>query len=162
MKKNRSIISKIICGMIGSGIGYLWSMNRLNKVIDEKEARIDKFVGYFNLLDHWMMIKEEGKSISGYFQENGYLKIAIYGLGKMGNHLLKELKDTNIQVLYAIDTKGDAVCNDTVVYTLNDKLPDTDLIVVTPVFDYDNIERSLREKTDTKIVSLNSVVYGIL
>jgi hypothetical protein len=162
MKKISSLLITIAGVITGGVAGFLASSKFSNKIIEKKDARIDKFVGYFNLLEQWMSIKEEGKAIASYFEKNGYYKIGLYGLGKIANHLLKELDGTDIQILFAIDARGERLNSDIVVYTPDDEIPKADVIVVTATFDYDNIKKTLEEKTDTQVISMDDVIYDLL
>lgn len=156
------LLTAIAGGALGGGAGFLILTKLSDKIIEKKDFRIDKFVGYFNLLDQWIAMKEEGKSVESYFKYHNYSEIAIYGLGKVGNHLLKELKETDIQVLYGIDRKGDALSSDIEVYTLKEELPEVDVIVVTPTFDYYDIKEKLEKKVDSRIVSIDDVIYELI
>ncbi len=162
MKKGNFILGIIVGSMAGAVIGFGVSTKIANKLIAKKDIRSDKFVGYFNLLDQWMAIKEDGKPFASFFERNKYFEIAVYGLGKIGNHLLRELKGTDIKVLYAIDSKGEELNSDIEVYTLDDEIPIADVIVVTANFDYDNIKRKLEEKVDIPIISIDDVIYEIM
>lgn len=46
---------------------------------------------------------------------------------------------------------------------LDDKIPDADVVIVTPTFDYIEIRKILNEKVKCQIVSLEDVInYSIL
>lgn len=47
-----------------------------------------------------------------YFLRNGYKKITIYGMRYVGETLLDELKNSEINVVYGIDKNADFVCSD--------------------------------------------------
>lgn len=157
-----SYLATIVSGLLGGAIGF-WGSSRLSGgVIKKNEARVGKFVGYFNVLDEWMTIKEEGKSLASYFEKNGYSQIAIYGLGKIGNHFLREMEGSDIRILYAIDAKGDQLNSNIPVYIPEDEIPEADVIVVTVTFDYNNIKENLKQRTDIQIISINDVVHELL
>lgn len=161
MKKG-SYLAAIASGLLGGAIGF-WGSSRLSgRTIKKNEAKAGKFIGYFNLLDEWMTIKEEGKSFASYFEKNGYSQIAIYGLGKIGNHFLREMEGSDIQILYAIDAKGEQLNPNIPIYILDDEIPKADVIVVTATFDYDNIKENLEQRTDIRIISIDEVVHELL
>ena len=160
--KKFSYLAAIASGLLGGVIGF-WGSSRLcGGAIKNKEARADKFVGYFKLLDGWMTIIEEGKSMASYFERDGYSQIAIYGLGKIGNHFLREMEGSDIQILYAIDAKGEQLNSNIPVYIPDDEIPEADVIVVTAIFDYDNIKANLKQRTDIQIVSIDEIVRELL
>lgn len=82
-------------------------------------------------------------------------------MGEIGARLYYELKDSEIELSYAIDSNSLAAYSELEVYNLEGKLPDAELIVVTAIFDFDEIESKLSEITNIKIVSLEDIVYYI-
>lgn len=149
-----AVTSGAIVGAIG--VGYL-----KNRTITAKLEKVDKFKGYYNLLNQWLINKNSGKNAEKYFVEHGYKKIAIYGMGEMGNRLYDELKDTCIEVKYAIDKNADNTYSELDVFGLDDNLENVDAVVVTATFAFDEIEEKLGEKIDFPIISLEEVIYGV-
>lgn len=136
------------------------------KTADKKKdiRRIDKLkkMGeFYNLLIQWMSLKQEGKSLVSYFKNNGYQKIAIYGMKELGERLYDELKDSEIEVKYVIDQNADAIYADVDVFTPEDELEEVDAIVVTAIHYFDEIEEILEQKADCPILSLEDIVYEI-
>lgn len=162
--KGKTIISTVLGTLVGAAsgtaAGYYVADKNKNEKVAEKQKRIDKFVGYFNILDAWMSLKEQNISLSEYFKECGYEKIAIYGWGKMGKHLYEDLKDTGIEVPYAID-KNVSGSGEVKVYNLSDNLPEVDVVVVSATFDFDAIYEQLADKVYCPIISLEEVVTNV-
>jgi hypothetical protein len=124
-------------------------------------ARDKKFTSYFNLLDKWLEAKENNRTVGGLLLDRGYHAIAIYGMGKVGKHLIFELKDSDVDVLYFIDRKsaGDEM-NGIPIYAPDDSLTDVDAIIVTAVFDFENIKLQLEKQCKCPIVSLSEIFEG--
>lgn len=145
--------------VVGAVAGFVVASNLNGKQIPQK---YDKFKGYYNLLNQWLLLKQEGKSLEEYFVENGYKTVAIYGMGEMGNRLYDELKSSQeIEMRYAIDKNAAGAYSELQVLELEDDLPQVDVIVVTATFAYEEIEKKLNERIDYPIVSLEDVVYEI-
>lgn len=125
-----------------------------------KEAA-EKYRLYTNVLSYWISKKQKGASIEEYLQKSKMKKVAIYGMGFIGERLLDELKGGFIEVAYAIDQNADTIWADVEMYTLEDKLPNVDAIIVTPLYYFDSIEKSLKEKTDCQIISLEDILCNI-
>lgn len=160
MKKSRALLA----GIIGVGIGLAGQEYLKSKEIDKKERKIDKFKNYYNLLNQWLLIKQEGKSLGEYFKQNNYKSIAIYGMGELGNRLYDELKDTDVKVVCGIDKNINNVYCDVSAYSVEEAVNLTktvDAIVVTAIFAFDEIEGEISSKFDCSIVSLEDVVYSI-
>lgn len=123
-----------------------------------KDGSDEKFVSYFNILNQWMTLKEEKISIGDYFVSHGYKRIAIYGMAEMANHLIKELEFSSTEIVYGIDRRADSIYGKFPIFSTDQSFPEADVIVVTPVFDYENIKKELTGKVNCPIVPLDEVV----
>jgi len=160
MKKNQAV-KTIVAVLTGLAGGAIVTTKLKNNIICAKDEKIDKFKLYYNLLNQWLMIKQEGKNLEQFFLDKNYHSIAIYGMGEMGNRLYEELKGTSIEVKYAIDKNAGKTYSELEVVELEDDLKKVDVIVVSAVFAFDEIEVELSEKMDCPIISLEDVVYEL-
>lgn len=123
---------------------------------------VKRFQAHFWLLNHWLEIKNEGKSVASYFEAMGYHRIAVYGMAELGNRLMEDLKGSAIQIDYGIDR--DIPCSiawiDKVYYP-EDELPETDAIVVTPYSMFGEIKEQLGRRVGCPIISLEEVVWSV-
>lgn len=157
--KKISITALVSGGLIGAAITGGFLSYKKNKVIMEKENKINKFRSYYCLLNQWLALKEEGKKLESYFINNKYKTIAIYGMGELGTRLYNELKNSSIEVLYAIDKNATSIYSDLKIYGPNDKLDTVDVIVVTAIFAFDDIVNDLNKISHCPVISLEDVVY---
>ncbi|MFT4144611.1 MAG: hypothetical protein QM644_09170 [Mobilitalea sp.] len=146
---------------IGLALGVLGSKYFSNKKIDEKEKKVNKFKDYYQLLNQWLTLKQEGQSLEKYFIDHGYRSIAIYGMGELGNRLYNELKNSEIEVKYAIDQYAGTTYSEIEIVELDGNLEEVDIIVVTSIFAYDEIKDQLEEKVMYPVVSLEDVVFEL-
>lgn len=95
-------------------------------------------------LAQWVLIEHERKDISNLLNEMGYRTIGIYGYGYLGKLLYKVLDPNRVSVKCIIDRqfgeKGDFYLS------LEQKLPDTDVIIVTSPYYYEEIRTSIKAK----------------
>ncbi len=160
MKKNIIFITSI--GAIVSFISGVISVSILTRnILQQKEYKIDKFKGYYYLLNHWLTLKQNEKFLETYFKDRGYNSIAIYGMGELGNHFYEEMKNTDIEIKYAIDKNASTTDVDIEIINLEDELPKVDVIVVTATFAFDEIYKNISTITDIPVVSLDDIVYGV-
>lgn len=150
-----------LSGSIGAIAGALGAEYLSNKSIIEKSKKVDKFKSYYNMLNQWLILKQTGKSLEQYFVDQGYKSIAIYGMGEMGNRLYDELKDSSIEVKYSIDSNAGNTYSELEVLGLEDDLPEVDVVVVTAIFAYEEIEKNFTEVSNYNLISLEEVIYGI-
>ena len=59
---------------------------------------------------------------------------------------------------YIIDRKGDLLVCQLPVFTLEQPLPSTDLIIVAPVGIYESVQPQLAKKTDAEIMDLGQII----
>ena len=111
-----------------------------------------------DVLRKWNKNKQAGKKIETYFEKRNIECIAIYGMGKLGELLYEELKDSSICIACIIDrdTKSSAYR----VLSIDDNIPIVDAVVITPI--HNEISRLIESKHISKrILGLDEVVYNL-
>lgn len=147
--------------VVGAVAGYTGRSIMDNKLKVAKEEKVDKFKSYYNMLNQWLALKQENKSLAEYFVTNHYKTIAIYGMGEMGNRLYEELKDTDIKIKYAIDQNPAGAFAEIDIVGSDDVLEEVDAVIVTAIFAFDKIEKMLTAKLECPIISLDDVVFDL-
>lgn len=151
-----------VSALLGAVAGVAGNNVLSQKKIDQKAEKVDKFKSYYNMLNQWLLLKQEGKSLERYFTENGYKTIAIYGMGEMGNRLYDELKNsTVVEIKYAIDKNAASTYSELNVIDVDDEMDEVDAVIVSAIFAFDEIEEELSEKISCPIISLEDVVYEV-
>ena len=120
--------------------------------------QLRKYKKYYGILNQWLYIKEDNILISQYFERKNWLHVAIYGFMALGNHLLCELGKTDVKVEIIIDRRNELVCPGVRIIGPDEDIPDVDVVVVTPVYDYDDIKKTLESKTKAKIISIEDLI----
>ncbi len=110
-----------------------------------------------NLLCPWLWLKQQGRSLEAYFSEHGYKSAAIYGMGYMGKLLIEELRYSSVEISFLIDCDRDQR-SVYPVYSPEDKLPETDVIVVSVVHVYWPVRGQLQSRCACPVVSLQDLV----
>ena len=160
--------SKVLGKVVKAGI-FLGSIGGLayysKKSLDKSGQLQGRYKAYYQLANQWLVNKNEGKNVATYFADNDIEKVAIYGMGTLGELLYNEIKE-NVKVAYFIDKNADTLyygLDDTAVVGFDDidSQGEVDAIIVTPIFDFDDIEKDLEDVIDTQLISLEDIVYGI-
>jgi hypothetical protein len=161
MRRNRAI--GMMLGLLGGFLSglvtfYLLKKNNNNetKVSISKEK---KFKQYYQLINQWLILKNNNKSIVNYLISQGYQSVAIYGMGELGNRLYEELVNSDIEVKYAIDQLPESSFSELKFIELSEDIEPVDAIIVTPVFDFEEIEKNISEIVDYPVISLEDVVF---
>lgn len=152
-----SILSTLAGVALGAGGVGKVSSDKIKKV----QSMSDKHMALFLMMNQWVKIKQEGKSLAAYFETSGYKKIAIYGMSYAGETLANELMGTGVTVLYGIDQRADSIYTDIDIVTMDDDLENVDAIVVTAITFFDEIEEQLSEKIDCPVISLEDILYEV-
>ncbi len=152
------VINIFIGGLIG--IFLESKLQKIGKYKVDDNSKYIKFKQYYNLLNQWIWLEHNGKSISSLFEEKGIHSIAIYGMGEIGWRLKEVLNNTNISVLYGIDNSLGESESQFEIITLDDSLQKVDAVIVTPVFDFDEISRKINSITDIPVVSLEDILFS--
>ena len=137
-------------------IGTLFIAKRASSVIIEKQRNVEKFQKLFSVLDLWLRKRQQGRSMENFLKRNAYHSIAIYGLGNIGKLLEEELKNY-AEIQYGIDRRD--VSAGFPVYKPEDNLPQADAVIVTPAYEFEEIEEMLKKKLDCPIYSIEDIVY---
>ena len=158
MKKR---ISCFILAFLGVGIvivEYVILRSKKKQVVAYKEMS-DKHLSLMLMMNQWLKIKQDNEKIEEFFYRNKMKTIAIYGMSFAGQRLYEELKDTDIEIRYAIDRNCEGIYTDVDVLSVDDEFPKVDAIIVTPVFFFKEIRDMLQKKTNCRIVSLEDIIY---
>ncbi len=158
MRKTTLFILSTIMGTV-AGMGI--AISSMEKSIRKKSDMSDKHLALFLMMNEWVKVKQEGKNLAEYFERNGYKKIAIYGMSYVGETLLEELNESDIEVLYAIDKNAESIYSNIDVVNMEADLQEVDVTVVTAITFYDEIERKLKGKLKCPIVSLENILYEL-
>ena len=76
-------------------------------------------------------------------------------------YLLNELANSSVQVSYGIDRRAEKLELGFPVLTIEDALPKVDVIIVTAVYFFREIDVQLRQKVPCPVISLEDVLYTI-
>ena len=149
MKKTIFINTLILFGAIA--VNY-----KKRRELDYCRQKVDKALREMKLFEQWLLVKQDGKQISDYFQ-----KKAINTIGNIGERLYDELKDQNGIVKYAVDQKGKRICSEIEVHPGVDigRMEKVDAIVVTTVHCFEEVKKNISEMTDIPVLSLEEILY---
>lgn len=152
-----SAVSMLAGAIAGAGAIGKVEGDRVNKI----QKMSDKHFSLFMMMNQWVKVKQEGKNLSTYFTNNGYKKIAIYGMSFAGETLTDELRGSEIEIAYGIDQNAASIYSDVEIVSFEDTLDEVDAVVVTAITFFDEIEEKLSQKLDCPIISLEDILYEV-
>ncbi len=124
----------------------------VDQTIEDYKARIEALSVIIDTYDLWMYEKIEGNSIYEYLSREKIKRVVIYGMGRIGYRLFQELSKTEIKAVFVIDRNINKI-GDFNIISPEEKIPDADIMIVTPERDYAEIANSMKNKVDYPIIS---------
>lgn len=110
------------------------------------------------IFDKWLEIIEEEGSIINVLNKIENKKMAIYGYGILGRHLVKQMELLGYRPEFIIDNNVN-IHSDYHIYGMEDEWPEVNVIIVTVVNEYGVIYRLVRSKNKyVDIVSLGHLI----
>ena len=160
MKKGTTaVVSALLGAAAGAAAGGMAGATSGAKETRTKSEALRKMQVLYLAFDRWMQMRQDGRTLAEYFEKQNYKTVAIYGMKELGERLVDELKNTDISVRYAIDRNADSLYADVDLYTPDDELEPVDVVVVTAIYYFDEIEEAMRDKVDCPIISLEDILY---
>ena len=124
----------------------------------KKERQLLRYQNFFQILDEWMTLRENGNDIDCILYDAGYKRIAIYGMGRLCRHICNSLANSKVEVAYIIDEKSLELYGNFHVVDLNHDFEEVDAVICTDDVNID-IRNILMTRLSCKIISLADVVF---
>ena len=149
----------LMLGVAGAVKVYCEKKNKDKLAVARAQA--EKHLKMFLLTDHWLECRREGRTAEDFFAANDIHKIAIYGMSYIGQSLYSELKDSNVEVVCAIDRNTKGIYTPLQLYQPNDDIPEVDAVVITALTQYDTIAEELSKHISAVMLPVEDVIYSI-
>ncbi len=131
-------------------------------VLRRKEDCVKALQRHDKLLDDWMYLRDHAIDFSKYFRKYGYQNIAIYGMGKLGTHLMHELDGKDVKVIFGIDKNRKLSKTNIKVYSPDEAMPQVDAVVITVFGEYGEIGEKLSRNMDCSMVTLEEIIEELI
>lgn len=119
----------------------------------------DKNYCIIRLLSRILEIKQKGMSLENFFQKNGYKRIAIYGMGFLGQRLYDEFMDSSIEMVGAIDRNSNIKLDKCQIYqSVHEMKEEPDVVVVTAITYYNEIKEEIQKESSVLVISMEDVI----
>lgn len=162
MKNSVAFVMALTTAVAGGAVVKHVFKKELEKKTSENKLLDKTYALYY----HWLLLRQNGINISDYFIENGLENIAVFDLSPQGRRFIDELKETDINVLYAIEKENLAAVHETlqVLRLHDDELPKCDAVIVCSLNNFNGIEEELKKELgeDSKIISLGDILLSLI
>lgn len=161
-KKIFTILGTLLGGLItGISLGMSLEGKMLREQLENEKKMSQKHLDLYMLMNQWVHVKQENKSIERYLLDHGYKTIAIYGMSYVGETLIEELRDSRINISYGIDRKADGAFLGIDVYRPDEVLNEVDVVIVTSITFMSEIVGQLESKVSCPIISIEDILFSI-
>lgn len=151
----------IICFVISIYAFFMTFVFKLYFARSQEEiSKVQKMIRINESFNKWLELKQNNYRLKGYFENNNYKSVAIYGMGDLGKRLFRELADDGVVVSYTID-KNIGVDDKYKMIALSERLPEVDVVIVTAVSSFDDIYLDLKGRFNGEIVSIEDVLWSV-
>ena len=129
-----------------------------NQVIERLLETITKNNKILNVYERWIKLKTRSGGVHQFIQDNGFRKVAVYGMGSLGRSLCDELSHNQVEVVYVIDKNININCGEYQCYTMQDEFPEVDVVIITPITYFEEIAKELSKKLSCPLLSLDDII----
>ena len=158
MEKGKKYLLSSLFGLGIISVSCIWiQQGCINRW--KKQANKDR--GLFLLMNQLVNLKQDEKRIENYFIHNKLKRIAIYGMSYVGKRLVKELKDTEVEVIYGIDRDAANIYSEIELVTIDADLKEVDAVVVTSIDEYNAIYNMLSQRIRCPIIAIEDIINEV-
>lgn len=149
----------LLLGFIGGVVVcFLLMWKFAIRVAKNKDRRLTLFRNNLYTLDRWLTVRRKPFPLGRWLADAKQVHtVAIYGVGVLGRQFVAELSDGPVGIAYAIDQSVSNGNFPFPIYSLQDSLPEVDLVIVTPA-DFDKIRQALAQKVSSPVVSAEALI----
>ena len=150
------IVSCIVCVLLGRYFGNKKIKKKWRSILN-KRAELQIASDYrADLLYKWLVAEKSGINILSILDNIETENIGIYGYGILGKQLVKDMEDAHIRLTCIIDRNAHSLGCDYPIYTLDDELPELDMIIVTSV-NFNEVKNHIKQE-NCKIILLRDIL----
>lgn len=155
--KYRAILNRMPEKRIEVYEEFLFEEDVADKVSEtERLLQKERVIGW--TLKHWLNHMIDGDGIAGLSDINTESGIYVYGYGEIGKLLVKTLKKEGIVIKAVIDRRAEQFANEEVQIIHVDDAKTDIPVIVTAVYDYNEINRDLSHRGFKQVYSLRGLV----
>ena len=129
-----------------------------NQVIERLLETIRKDKKILDAYERWLRLKTRSCGVYQFILDNDFKKVAVYGMGSLGRSLCDELSHNQVEVVYVIDKNKNIKCDGYQCYTIQDELPEADVVIITPITYFEEISAELSKKLTCPLLSLDDII----
>ena len=152
---NLKLLNIILAGTV---VGLCFELKRKKHNMEQIQYDNTKKKYMCDIMETWINNKKDDSTMAKYLLNRKINSVAIYGLGNIGQTLINELCNCDVEIKYGIDKNWELYCENFKVISPEETLDEVDAIIVTPIMEFDSIKERLSKRTSVPIVSIEEVI----
>lgn len=127
-------------------------------------SRAETYQKNMRCLDRWMSNRENGKWIADYLNTFHIHKIAIYGYGILGRHLVRELQEKKYPISWVMDKSslGNEKYSEIIrPEELENCKEKADITIITSLSAVEEVEKLLLGHVSGKVIAIDELIDSI-
>lgn len=124
----------------------------------------DFFIQLYELMEKPELFVSLRENLTRYFRINGYKNVAVYGVGKLGTLILKNIDTTQLESLCTIDENKAVRFGDIETISIGEltERKEIDMVLVTPLLDYPQIEARICSACEIPVISAKELMCDMI
>lgn len=124
----------------------------------------DFFIQLYELMEKPELFVSLKENMARYFRMNGYRNIAVYGVGKLGKLILRNIDTEQLESICTIDANKTACFENMEAISISEFVDrqDIDMVLVTPLLDYPQIEAQICSVSDIPVISAKELMCDMI
>lgn len=124
----------------------------------------DFFIQLYELMEKPELFVSLKENMTRYFRINGYRNIAVYGVGKLGTLILKNIDTTQLKSVCTIDENKTAHFGNMETINIRElaNRKKIDVVLVTPLLDYSQIEMQICSMCEIPVISAKELMCDMI
>ena len=127
------IVSCMLCVLLGKYFGERKIKRKVRVILSKRTESLIASNYRADLLYKWLLAEKNNINILSILNHIESEDVGIYGYGIVGKQLAHDMKEAGIRITCIIDSNAHNLECDYPIYTLHDKLPVLDVVIVTSV-----------------------------
>ncbi|MDE7272038.1 MAG: hypothetical protein K2N95_03110 [Lachnospiraceae bacterium] len=124
----------------------------------------DFFIQMYELMEKPELFVNLKENLTRYFHINGYKNIAVYGVGRLGTLILKNIDTAQLESICTIDKNRAARFGNIESINIQELVgrKEIDMVLVTPLLDYPQIEAQICSMCEVPVVSAKELMCDMI
>lgn len=150
------IVSCIVCILLGGCLGDRRTKKKARQMLSKKNELQIASNYRADLLYKWLVAEKKDINFLSMFNNTEAENVGIYGYGIVGKQLANDMKEAQIKITCIIDRNAHNLKCDYPIYTLDDDLPELDMVIVTSV-NLNEVKNHIKQ-ANCKIILLRDIL----